>query len=138
MNEALLKMDLTASQGHIMGFLARSATPPCSKDLEDHFHLSHPSISGTLSRLEKKGFIQMKPDEEDHRCKRIYILPKGLQCHQQILQTIQNIEQKIILDFTPEEQAQFSVFLERAMANMNCSFCHPNPKEESNSCSKDC
>ena len=137
-NEALLKMDLTASQGHIMCFLAHSPKPPCSKDLEEHFHLSHPSISGTLSRLEKKGFIELKPDEEDRRCKRIHILPKGLQCHQQILQTVQNIEKQIIQDFTPEEQAQFSAFLERAMSNMNCCSCHSIPKEESKSCSKDC
>ena len=42
-------------------------------DLEEHFHLSHPSVSGTLTRLEKKGFISRRTDENDRR--RIMVSP---------------------------------------------------------------
>ena len=98
-------MDLTASQGMIMGYLAhRTSRPPCAKDIEEHFRLSHPSVSGTLSRLEKKGFIEFRPDEQDRRCKRIYILPKGIQCHEQIEQLFASMEQRVVSDFTPEER----------------------------------
>ena len=79
LNDALAQMDLTASQGRIMGYLAHQPQPPCARDIEDHFHLSHPSVSGTLSRMEKKGFIALRPDDRDRRCKRIYILPKGME-----------------------------------------------------------
>ena len=41
MDQALSGMDLTFSQGHIMGYLAHCDTPPCAKDIEDRFHLSH-------------------------------------------------------------------------------------------------
>ena len=34
-------------------------------------------MSGILSRLEKKGFIELRPDPADKRCKRIYVLDKG-------------------------------------------------------------
>ena len=60
MDQALSGMDLTFSQGHIMGYLAHCDTPPCAKDIEDRFHLSHPTVSGLLSRLEKKEFIALR------------------------------------------------------------------------------
>ena len=131
LNEAFAQMDLTASQGMIMGYLAhRVSRPPCAKDIEEHFRLSHPSVSGTLSRLEKKGFIEFRPDEQDRRCKRIYILPKGIQCHEQIEQLFASMEQRVVSDFTPEEKEQFSQFLNRAIQNMGGSPCKTYPKEE--------
>ena len=65
MDQALSGMDLTFSQGHIMGYLAHRDTPPCAKDIEDRFHLSHPTVSGLLARLEKKEFMEgFTPEEE--------------------------------------------------------------------------
>ena len=57
---ALAEMDLTAAQGQIMGFLSHRKTPPCSRDIEESFHLSHPTVSGLLSRLEKKLLKEMQ------------------------------------------------------------------------------
>ena len=130
LSDALAQMDLTASQGRIMGYLAHAKRPPCPKDIEEHFHLSHPSVSGTLSRLEKKGFIALRPDEQDRRCKRIYLLPKGIECHERIGKTIAAIEARVTSNFTDEEQAQFSSLLDRAIKNMGISPCKPFPKEE--------
>ena len=127
---ALEQMDLTASQGHIMGYLAHRDTPPCSRDIEDHFQLSHPTVSGLLARLEKKGFIQFQPDEVDRRCKRIYILPKGRECIDTMRRTIDEHEQRMVQGFTPEEREQFLNLLKRAIENMGHSPCDPKTKEE--------
>lgn len=130
MSSALAQMDLTSAQGHIMGFLAHQDSPPCSRDIEEAFHLSHPTVSGTLRRMEKKGFIELRPDKTDRRCKRIHILPRGIQCHAQIEKTIRSIEQQVVRDFTPEERACFSQLLDRAITNMGGNFCPPPMKEE--------
>ena len=50
--DALEKLELTAAQGRVMGFLARCPEPPCPKAVEEAFHLSHPPVSGLLTRLE--------------------------------------------------------------------------------------
>ena len=131
MTAALEKMELTAAQGHIMGFLSRQTQPPCPRDVEEAFHLSHPTVSGLLSRLEQKGFLQMLPDPMDRRCKRIHILPKGLECHQTMHQIISANEARMVQGFTPEEKAQFSAFLRRATANMGGGPSQPQSKEES-------
>lgn len=129
--EALGEMDLTSAQGHIMGYLVHCPAPPCPRDVEEHFCLSHPTVSGLLSRLEKKEFIELRPDPQDKRCKRIYILPKGWDCHEIIHKTILENEERIVRGFSQEEQAQFADFLARATRNMGAE-PYQYFKEESN------
>lgn len=128
----LEKMDLTAAQGQIMGFLAHRKDPPCSRDIETDFHLSHPTVSGLLSRLEQKGFISQQTDALDRRIKRVYILPKGKECHDRMHQVILDNEDRMVQGFTPEEKALFAQFLNRAIANMGGSPCHKNREEVNN------
>lgn len=125
MDNALQTMDLTGAQGHIMAYLAHTQTPPCPRDLEAEFHLTHPTVSGLLSRLEQKGFIELRTDPEDRRCKRIYVLEKGQQCHELMHRTILENEQRMVKDFTNEEQEMFKMFLERAIRNMGAD---PTPR----------
>ena len=130
MTAALEQMDLTASQGHIMGYLSHQDTPPCPRDIEDAFHLSHPTVSGLLSRLEQKGFIALQTDPNDRRCKRIYILPKGKECHDRMHQVILRNEERLVQGFTEEEKQLFADFLTRAIENMGGSPCQRKHKEE--------
>ena len=130
MSHALETMELTAAQGHIMAFLAHQPAPPCPRDVEKEFQLSHPTVSGILSRLEQKGFIELRTDPDDRRCRRIHILPKGRQCHDLMRHTIQCNEQRIVEGFTPEEQELFGQLLQRAITNMGGNPCHPRHKEE--------
>ena len=130
MTSALETMELTAAQGHIMGYLTHQKQPPCPRDIESEFQLSHPTVSGILSRLEQKGFIELRTDPNDRRCKRIYILEKGQQCHELMHSTILDNEQRIVAGFTPEEQDLFAAFLQRAITNMGGNPCHRKHKEE--------
>ena len=130
MTHALMEVDLTASQGPILGYIAHRKTPPCSRDIEEEFHLSHPTVSGLLSRLEKKDFIEFLPDETDRRCKRIYLLPRGREFIETIRRTIEETEIQMVQDFTGEEKELFYSFLNRAITNMGGDPCHRKSKEE--------
>ena len=130
MSNALASMELTAAQCHIMGFITHRDQPPCARDIEEAFRLSHPTVSGLLSRLEKKGFIEFRPDENDRRCKRIYILPKGLELDETVHKAIQANEAQLVSGFTEEEKQQFYQFLERAIRNMGGNPCKRKHKEE--------
>ncbi len=131
MTSALEALELTSAQGHIMGFLAHRKEPPCPRDIEEEFQLSHPTVSGLLTRLEKKDFIEILPDARDRRCKRIYLRPKGKECMETMHGVIRSNETRLVEGFTEEEQALFADFLKRAIANMGGSPCRrPNHKEE--------
>ena len=127
---SLEEMELTAAQGHLMAYLSRCDAPPCPRDVEDRFHLSHPTVSGLLSRLEKKGFISLEPDESDRRCKRIHVLEKGWACHDIMRQTIDKNETRLVQGFSPEEREQFLALLLRAISNLGIDPYQLPPKEE--------
>lgn len=128
---ALAALDLTSAQGHLLGYLTHCETPPCPKDLEEQFQLSHPTVSGLLSRMEKKGFIECRPDPSDRRCKRIHLLPKGRELDETIRGVIRENEEQIVRGFTEEEIDQFMDFLARAAQNMGSEPPPKNKKEES-------
>lgn len=127
---ALAEMELTSAQGRIMGYLGMRKDAPCAKDIEEAFHLSHPTVSGLLGRLEKKGFVEFRPDGEDRRCKRIHILPKGRACNEMMHETIRAIEERLVDGFADQEKEQFSAYLDRAIANMGCGHCKPKEETE--------
>ena len=132
MTATLASMDLTASQGHILAFIAHSPQPPCPRDMEEAFRLSHPTVSGLLARLEKKGFITVTPDPADRRCKRVSLDTKGRECLAKMDATITASEEKLVADFTEEEKARFADFLSRAITNLGGNPCRtPFCKEES-------
>ena len=126
MTNPLEEMELSAAQGHLLGLLHRAGEPLCPRDIEHSLQLSHPTVSGLLSRLEQKGFVELRTDEADHRCKRIYLLPKSDQCHRRIHDVLMENEQTMTRDFTPEEQKQFAALLRRAIDNLGGS---PLPKQ---------
>lgn len=132
-DEALTQMDLTSAQGHIIGSLMLRKEPPCPRDLEQEFHLSHATVSGLLARMEKKGFIRQEEDPLDRRCKRIYPLPRAVECGEHIHRTIVDSAEQMLRGFTPEEQALFADFLSRSARNMGIceNTCENQNKEES-------
>lgn len=125
MSDTLAQMDLTAAQGHIVGYLSHQSQPPCARDIAEAFQLSNPTVSGLLSRLERKGFIEFRTDPRDRRSRRIYLLPKGLECHKRIEETILANEQRLVQGFTAQERQQFMELLDRAIHNMGGSPCQP-------------
>ena len=132
MTAALTSMDLTAAQGQIMGFITHRPDPPCPRDIEEAFRLTHPTVSGLLARLEKKGFIELRPDETDRRVKRIYALPKARELHETMHSTILASEAKLTRDFTDEEKECFAQLLQRAIRNIGVPPCNRKHKEETN------
>lgn len=132
MTNALASLELTAAQGHILGFITHRSQAPCSRDIEEAFRLSHPTVFGLLARLEKKGFIEFRPDGNDRRCKRIYLLPKGVQVNETMQRTILETEDKLVQGFTEEEKELFAQLLTRSIGNMGVHPCKrkTNHKEE--------
>ena len=131
MNESLAQIGLTSAQGHIMGRLMHSKEHLRARDIEREFCLSHPTVSGILGRLEKKGFIELRPDPADNRCKRIYVLDKASEFSSLMSETIEKNESRLVAGFTPEEAAQFAAYLERAIGNMGVRPPELSCKEES-------
>ncbi len=118
MNHRVQELDLTNAQAHVIGYLARAQEPPCARDFEERFGLSHATVSGILSRMEAKGFIELRPDAADRRIKRIGLLERGRACSQNIGRQIEENEQLMTAGFTQAELAQFREYLTRTIENL--------------------
>ena len=119
MTDALNKLNLTAAQGRLMAFVVhRGEQPTYAKDVEAELHLTHPTVSGLLSRLEQKGFLELKTDPNDRRSRQIIISGKGLACHERMHAVITENESRIVQGFTQEEKTLFTQFLQRAIENV--------------------
>ena len=75
-DERAQKMQLTATQLRVLGEISRlkslGVTEINQRDLEYSFHVTHPTMTGILQRLEKKGFVSCVPSETDKRYKNIF------------------------------------------------------------------
>lgn len=132
LGQTLNQLELTPTQSRILGYLVRNRERQlCPRDVEEFFSLTHPTVSGILSRLEDKGFLTFRLDQRDRRCKRISVTPKALVSQAQIEVTIDAVEAQLIQGFTQEERACFARLLDRAIRNLGGEPCHFPKKEES-------
>ena len=116
----LCDLDLTGQQSFIIRYLSeRQGEVVYPKDIEQRFHLTHPTVSGLLARLEAKGFIVCTPDPDDRRCKRVSATEKAEQCHLRIRDTFHALEQETLQNFSPEEVQTLLRLLDRAIENLS-------------------
>ena len=131
-------MDLTSSQGLVLGYLARhrdEAVYPA--EICRHYGLSQPTVTGILQRLEAKGFLVYADDPDDRRRRRLVPTGKALDCHEWVKQRFIETERLLTEGLTEAERAQLLVLLDRLIANMDggCESSAPRPKEGTE-CSK--
>ena len=68
MNEQLKEFDLTKSQLDILRFLKYVKKDHVNqKDIEEFFHISNPTVTGLLNRMEQKGYVVRIHSPDDKR-----------------------------------------------------------------------
>ena len=116
----LSSLELTGIQSFVLRCLSeRSGEVVYPRDIEKQFHLTHPTVSGILQRLESKGFISILPDPDDRRCKPPTATEKAEQCHLRIRDTFHALEQETLQNFSPEEVQTLLRLLDRAIENLS-------------------
>ena len=50
-------IDLTMSQSRVLGFIVQQGGETTQKEIEDFLQVSHPTVVGIVSRMEKNGFL---------------------------------------------------------------------------------
>ena len=119
MNQQFLALDLTSTQSFILHHLSlheNEAMYP--KDIEKRFHLTHPTVSGVLQRLEAKNFIVIEPDRADRRCKRIRLTDRARRCDEAVGQAFETLERLMCSGMSEEEQQTLLRLLDLASANL--------------------
>ena len=112
-------LDLTSSQGMVLGYLVRRRENPVNPgEIGHHFGLSHPTVTGILQRLEAKGFVAYAEDSGDRRKKRVFATEKALDVHHRVLQRFQETETLITDQMTEQEVGTLLALLDRVIDNV--------------------
>ncbi len=86
--------------------------------LAEFFRLSLATVSVSVKRMEKAGFIKRVPDEKDARIAHLYLTDKAKACTSKLKQRCDRQEETITAGMSDEERKQFYALLQRAVENM--------------------
>lgn len=118
-NNALRKKDLTMMQVSVLMELQKAEAQQLSmKELERHFGVAQSTVAGIVSRLEQKGLVEVFGDTADKRIKLVHITPAGEQCCAEAACQMEEAEEKLLQDFTSEEQKILNRLLTRVADNL--------------------
>ena len=87
LDERLRELDLTGAQFGVLGQLARleeAGEEVNQRALETASHVTHPTMTEIIKRLEQKGFIVCRPGAADRRNKCIASTEKARSLHREV------------------------------------------------------
>lgn len=118
-NEQLKEFDLTKSQLDILRYLKYTKKDHINqKDIEDFFHISNPTVTGLLNRMEQKGYLIRKQSSSDKRIRYIEATERTEDIEKKIKKQIHHFESVISKGFTPEEKNQLFMLLAKVKDNL--------------------
>ncbi len=118
-NNALRKNDLTLAQVRLLMELGEDSSAAKSlKELERRFQVSQPTIAGIVRRLEAKGLLHGFTSAEDNRVKLVKLTPEGEVLRQANMREIDEMERRLVLCLSEEEQADLLRMLQIVYKNV--------------------
>ena len=106
----LQEFDITPSQYSLLSCL-REQDGQTPSQLAQALKLDTSSITGILSRTERKELIGRSYSQEDRRSVSIHLRPEGVALLNQVDQVIEEANAKITRGFDPEHYEQFLTYL---------------------------
>lgn len=101
-----LPKGMELSHFSVLNQLARSKDEKTPAQLSRVFHVTRGAMTNTLSRLERAGYIHIRPDWDDARRKLISISPAGERALEAALSAITPILSETISEIGPERVRQ--------------------------------
>jgi len=110
----LAPAELTPSQFKIIKFLFwQGDTHIRQVDIEKHFSMTNPTVTGLLKNLEEKGWIRREVNPEDSRSKIICLTDAALTRKEELYTYGEQIEEALIHDLTEKEREMLEKLLKK-------------------------
>lgn len=115
---SLKKHDLTFSQTMVIDFLSEHNCKATQKEIEENLRVSHPTVVGIISRLEKNGFVNCFTDEKNRRNKIVCMTDKAQGIVSVMSADKKEIERKLTKGLSDEELEEFRRILDILYKNI--------------------
>ena len=121
-NKRLIEKNITSSQMDVLVFIANEEK--CKKeinqvDIERHFSLTNPTVTGLLNRLQEKKFIKRVQSKKDARFNSIILTKYGKEfigyCYEDLL----NFEEVLVGNLNGEERKELIRLLDKVLKSVH-------------------
>lgn len=99
----LKEYDLTITQSRVFAFLESKNGLATQKEIEVFLEVSHPTVVGIVSRMEKKGYLRTWIDEEDKRNKMVQLTEKTSGIGKDLEEDMKETEKMLLSPLSSEE-----------------------------------
>lgn len=118
-DQELERVGLTFSLMRVLRFLEDNPnTKITQKDISKELDIQHSTTIGLLKRMQEKGLVTVVVDEDNRRCRNIFLTSKAeeISCEMERGRTI--MENRVVASFTEEEKEIFYRLLNKAIDNL--------------------
>lgn len=115
---ALKESGMTISQTRVMEFVHEQGGQATQREIQQHLKVSHPTVVGIVSRLEKKEFVQCYTDEEDRRNKIVRMTDKAIKSTEIMYRGRIETEKRLLQSLSKKEVAELRRMLQILYKNM--------------------
>ncbi|MGI5929799.1 MarR family winged helix-turn-helix transcriptional regulator [Pseudoflavonifractor sp.] len=107
----LTHYDLTLSQCRVLTFLQSQEGQATQKEIEDFLEVSHPTVVGLVSRMERRGYVITWLDTKQQRSKMVRLTEKAQTVAEELVHMVQEQEASMVRGLTQEQVAELTRML---------------------------
>lgn len=89
-------------------------------DLVEYTHLSKPTVSLGLKKMEEMGLVKKESDPSDARISKIYLTEKGKELERRNFENLQSIDRHVMRGLSDEEIKTVTEILKKMRNNLLC------------------
>ena len=115
----MVEHNLTLSQCRVHAYLNHHDGEATQKEIETFMEVSHPTVVGIISRMERAGHVVTRTDETDKRNKIVRLTDGSRAMGWEIEQTTLAREKAMLAPLTEEEVAELRRMLEIIYQNID-------------------
>lgn len=117
-NPILAPYELTHTQYKILKFLCRNQNKPIRQaDIEMHFSMTNPTVTGIIQNLEKKGLVKRMQNPDDKRSKLLVLSERAMSMEDELNYLREALENQVTENLTDEEKQQLIILLNKILKN---------------------
>jgi DNA-binding MarR family transcriptional regulator len=109
--------DISVTEWRIVSLLAVEH-PIVAKRVSEVIGLDKATVSRSINRLEKEGYLCLCTDENDRRATFVELSEKGVNLHNQVIDIALDREQEMLKPLTKDEIEQFILILNKLNQNI--------------------
>ena len=115
----MVEHNLTLSQCRVHAYLNHHDGEATQKEIETFMEVSHPTVVGIISRMERAGHVVTRTDETDKRNKIVRLTDESRAMGWEIEQTTLAREKAMLAPLTEEEVSELRRMLEIIYQNID-------------------